>query len=59
MNLIIRYFCISVRKHITALVWSLYNTPLYNTDLDIIPSCCGSKVFFNMEYDKGIIGKCP
>ena len=30
-------------------VQSLYNTPLYNTHLDMNWSCCGSQFFFAME----------
>ena len=37
-------------------VQSLYNTPHYNTDLDITWSCCGSQIFYQ-EFYKGIIGK--
>ena len=29
-------------------VQDLYNTPHYNTDLDAILSCCGSKFFFSV-----------
>ena len=36
---------------------SLYNTPHYNTDLDITQSCCGSQISLTMEFYKGIIGK--
>ena len=35
-------------------VQSLYNTPHYNTDLDIAESC-GSPIFLTMEFYKGII----
>ena len=42
---------------ITYAVQSLYNTPLYQTNLDITRSCCGSRYFLTMEYYKEIIGK--
>ena len=38
-----------------ATVQSLYNTPCYNTDLDITQPCCGSLKKFTMEFYKGII----
>ena len=34
-----------------------YNTFRYNTDLDITRLCCGSQIFFTMDFYKGIIGK--
>ena len=30
---------------------SLYNTPHYNTDMDITSSCCDSQFFFTMEKE--------
>ena len=41
----------------------LYNTPQYNTDLDIThilditQSCCGYQNIFTVEFYEGIIGK--
>ena len=36
---------------------AFYNTPYYNMDLDIKWSCCGSQIFFIMEFCKGILCK--
>ena len=37
-------------KWLHGTVQSLYNTPHYNTDLDITWSCCGSQIIFTMEF---------
>ena len=33
-------------------VQPLYNTPYYNSDLDITWSCCGSQIFLSWQFTK-------
>ena len=37
---------------ISTTVQSLYNTPRYNTDMDITQSCCGSNFFLPWNFTK-------
>ena len=39
-------------KQMMPSVQSHYNTPYYNTDLDMTWSCCGSQIFLPIEFHK-------